>query len=247
MNLIEICKQLYPIYRSITGEGVRKSLNILSKYVPFTIHEVNSGTSVFDWTIPDEWNIRDAYVKNLNTGNTVIDFKNHNLHLVGYSEPVNFECSWEVLDKHLHYDKNHPDAIPYVTSYYSKTWGFCLSFNEYLLLDRDSKYLIFIDSDFNKFGSLTYAELIIPGNSKEEIFFSSYICHPQMCNNELSGPVVLTAIAKNLLSKKSLRYTYRFVLLPETIGSIAYLSKNILELKQNVIAGYNLTCVGDER
>jgi len=246
MNLIQICKELYPIYRSITGNGVRESLNILQKYVNFKINEIPSGTKVFDWIVPEEWNIKSAYVVDLATNECVINFNNHNLQVVGYSEPIDKVIDFNELNEHLYFNEKLPNAIPYVTSYYSKNWGFCLSFNEYLKLNRDSKYRVFIDSNFNKNGSLTYAELVIPGKSEKEIFFSSYICHPQMCNNELSGPVVLTALANYISSCKSLKYTYRFVLIPETIGSIAYLSKNITKLKKNVIAGYNLTCLGDE-
>lgn len=246
MNLIQICKELYPIYRSITGNGVRESLKILQKYVNFKINEIPSGTKVFDWIVPEEWNIKSAYVVDLATNECVINFNNHNLHVVGYSEPIDKVIDFNELNEHLYFNEKLPSAIPYVTSYYSKNWGFCLSFNEYLKLNRDSKYRVFIDSNFNKNGSLTYAELVIPGKSEKEIFFSSYICHPQMCNNELSGPVVLTALANYISSCKSLKYTYRFVLIPETIGSIAYLSKNISKLKKNVIAGYNLTCLGDE-
>ena len=246
MDLLKICKELYPIYRSITGIGVRKSINILQKHVNFQIHEIPSGTNVFDWIIPSEWNINTAFIQNLTTNEKVIDFANHNLHIVGYSEPIDRVMDFSELNTHLYYNDKMPNAIPYVTSYYKKTWGFCLSYNNYLKLDRTAKYRIFIDSNFNDNGSLTYAELIVPGESEKEIFFSSYICHPQMCNNELRGPVVLSAIAKYVSSISSLKYTYRFVLIPETIGSIAYLSRHLPILKKNVIAGFNLTCLGDD-
>jgi aminopeptidase-like protein len=246
MNLIEICRELYPIYRSITGNGVRESLNILRKYVNFEIIEIPSGTKVFDWIVPEEWNIKSAFVVDLSTNHIVINFDIHNLHVVGYSVPVDKVIDFNELNEHLHFNEKLPSAIPYVTSYYNKNWGFCLSFDEYLKLNRDSKYRVFIDSNFNEKGSLTYAEFVIPGKSEKEIFFSSYICHPQMCNNELSGPVVLTALANFISSHKSLNYTYRFILIPETIGSIAYLSKNVVDLKKNVIAGFNLTCLGDD-
>lgn len=246
MDLLKICKELYPIYRSITGIGVRKSINILQKHVNFQIHEIPSGTNVFDWIIPSEWNINNAFIQNLTTNEKVIDFANHNLHIVGYSEPIDTVMDFSELNTHLFYNDKMPNAIPYVTSYYKKTWGFCLCYKNYLKLDRTAKYRIFIDSNFNDNGSLTYAELILPGESEKEIFFSSYICHPQMCNNELSGPVVLSAIAKYVSSISSLKYTYRFVLIPETIGSIAYLSRHLPILKKNVIAGFNLTCLGDD-
>ena len=175
MNLLQICKELYPIYRSITGNGVRESLKILQKYVNFKIHEIPSGTKVFDWIVPEEWNIKSAFVVDLSTNEKVIDFANHNLHIVGYSEPIDRVMDFSELNTHLYYNDKMPNAIPYVTSYYKRTWGFCLSYNNYLKLDRTAKYRIFIDSNFNDNGSLTYAELIVPGESEKEIFFSSYI------------------------------------------------------------------------
>ena len=246
MNLLNFCKDLYEIPRSLTGKGVVKTLGYIQNIIPIEIKKVKSGTKVFDWTVPPEWNINDGYVVELSTGKKVIDFKSHNLHVVGYSEPIDDEMSFEELEKNLHFLRDQPDAIPYITSYYSKRWGFCLSFNEFQKLDRDSRYKVFIDSEFKENGDLTYGELIIKGKVKKEIFFSSYVCHPQMVNNELSGPSVLTGIAKYLL-KKDNYYTYRFVLIPETIGSITYLSKNLDVLKKNVIGGFNISCVGDER
>lgn len=247
MGMIELAKELYPIHRSITGEGVRKSLEIIKEQVPIEIKEVPCGEKVFDWEIPSEWNIKDAYVLDLSSGKKVIDFKEHNLHIVGYSVPIEEELTYKELIPHLHYIENQPDAIPYVFSYYEEQWGFCLSYEQFLNLDKEAKYKVFIDSELDPKGSLTYAELIIPGEIEEELFFSSYICHPQMCNNELSGPVLLTELAKFILDFKERRFTYRFVIIPETIGSITYLSKNLEYMKKKVIGGYNLTCVGDER
>ncbi len=245
--MIELCKKLYKINRSLTGDGNYTTLEIIRDIIPIEIKKVKSGTKVFDWEIPPEWNIRDAYVRNLDTGQKVIDLKNHNLHVVSYSIPVSTICTYEKLLNHLHYLEDQPKAIPYVTSYYERNWGFCLAYDEFLNLDKKAKYEVYIDSDLNPKGRMVYGELVISGESKEELFFSSYICHPQMCNNELSGPCLLIELVKYILSLKKRRYTYRFILVPETIGAIMYLSQNIKELKDNVIGGYNLTCVGDER
>ena len=246
MDLLKFCKDLYKVPRSLTGKGVVKTLEYIQEIIPLEIKQVKSGTKVFDWTVPPEWNIRDGYVIELSTGKKVVDFKSHNLHVIGYSEPIDDEVSFEKLEKNLYYLKDQPNAIPYLTSYYSKRWGFCLSFNDFQKLDRNSKFRVFIDSEYKEDGDLTYGELIIKGKVEEEIFFSSYVCHPQMVNNELSGPSVLTGIAESLL-KKDNYYSYRFVLIPETIGSIVYLSENLDVLKKNVKGGYNISCVGDER
>jgi aminopeptidase-like protein len=246
MDLIKFCEDLYKIPRSLTGKGVDDSLKYIQKYIPLEIKKVKSGSQVFDWTVPPEWNIRSGYILNISTGEKVIDFENHNLHVIGYSEPVNLELSYKELINNIYYLEDHPEAIPYITSYYSKRWGVCMSFNQFKELDKSSKYKVFIDSDFNEDGNLTYGELLIKGEVEEEIFFSSYICHPQMVNNELSGPAVLSGIV-DFLKNKSTYYSYRFVLIPETIGSIVYLSKNLELLKKNVFGGYNISCVGDER
>jgi aminopeptidase-like protein len=246
MDLLKFCEDLYEIPRSLTGKGVVKTLEYIQGIIPINIKQVKSGTKVFDWTVPPEWNIRDGYVIELSTGKKVIDFKSHNLHVLGYSKQIDDEVSFEDLEKNLYYLKDQPDAIPYITSYYSKRWGFCLSFNDFKKLDRNSRFKVFIDSEFKDDGNLTYGELIIKGKVDEEIFFSSYVCHPQMVNNELSGPSVLTGIAESLLNKDNY-YSYRFVLIPETIGSIVYLSEKLDVLKKNVIGGYNISCVGDER
>ena len=246
MDLIKLCKQLYQIPRSLTGIGVVRSLEYIQKHIPIEIKHVKSGTKAFDWTVPPEWNIRDAYILNLYTGEKVVDFKIHNLHVMGYSEPIDLELNYNEMLNNIHYLKDQPDAIPYVTSYYSKSWGFCMSYNRFKELDKSATYKVFIDSDFNENGNLTYGELFIKGEVEEEIFFSSYICHPQMVNNELSGPAVLSGIADYIINKPN-HYSYRFVLIPETIGSIIFLSKNIELLQKNVVGGYNITCVGDER
>ena len=243
-ELYKWCGELYPITRSITGEGIRESIKILFNKLskPGKIESVVSGSRAFDWTVPDEWNIREAWIEDEN-GERVVDFKNHNLHVVGYSEPIDKILSLEALQYHLHSLEDQPNAIPYITSYYKRTWGFCITHTQRQQL-KDGLYKIKIDSDL-KPGILNYGEIIIPGSSRKEVFLSTYVCHPSMANNELSGPVVTTALAKWLQSRKNNIYTYRIVYIPETIGSIVYLSKNLKKLKKNVIAGFNVTCIGD--
>ena len=245
-EMYELCERLFPICRSITGDGVRKTLQMLVEVYgnEINIHEVPTGTKVFDWTVPKEWNIKEAYIEN-SKGQSVIDFKNNNLHVVGYSLPVDKFVDLQELKSVVYTQPDQPDAIPYVTSYYKECYGFCMSQNQLDKLPEDT-YHIVIDSELKE-GSLTYGEIIIPGDTEEEVFLSTYICHPSMANNELSGPVVATFLAKwlNLLVKR--RYTYRIIFIPETIGAITYLSKNLQYLKEHVIAGFNLSCVGDNR
>jgi len=236
---------LFPINRSITGNGVRQTLNYIKDIIPeIKIFEVATGTKCFDWTIPKEWNCKEAYIIDPD-GNKICDFSKNNLHLVGYSIPVNFEIEYEELVKHLYYLENKPTAIPYITSYYSERWGFCLSFEEFSKL-KQGKYKVKIDSEL-KDGNLTYGEVKIEGKEKEEIFLSTYVCHPSMANNELSGPVVTTALIRFIKSIKNRRYSYRIVFIPETIGSITYLSRNLTEMKKRIIAGFNITTIGDNR
>jgi aminopeptidase-like protein len=242
--MIKWAKDLFPLCRSITGEGVKKTLEYFIKVNPeFRIINFKSGLNVFDWKIPQVWNIKDAYIEH-ESGKKYAQFSKLNLHVVGYSVPINKIISKKDLLKHIYTQKDQPNSVPYVTSYYKKRWGFCLSENEKRKLPK-GKYRVFIDSNF-KNGNLKVAQAVIKGSSKKEIFFSSYICHPSMANNELSGPVLLNAIMKYVKRKKR-NFTYRFVLLPETIGSIAYLSKYKNIMKKNIICGYNLTCVGDDR
>lgn len=241
----QLAQELWPICRSITGNGVRQSLKIIQKHIPdLKMYEVPSGTKCFDWTVPKEWNINDAYILDPQ-GKKIIDFKKSNLHVVGYSIPVNKTLSLDELKAHLYTLPEQPDAIPYITSYYSPHWGFCLSQIQYEQLE-EGNYQVVIDSEL-KDGHLTYAELLIPGESEQEVFLSSYVCHPSLANNELSGPTVTTFLAKWLLQQEKLKYSYRIILIPETIGSLTYLSRHLDEMKAKVIAGYNITCIGDNR
>lgn len=236
---------MFPICRSITGNGFRESLEMLRETVPeIQVYEVPTGTAVFDWTVPKEWNIRGGGIYRLNS-DKVIDFKDSNLHIVGYSLPIDKVVSREELLEHVYTLPDQPDWIPYVTSYYKERWGFCMSENQKQML-TDEKYHVVIDSSLED-GSLTYGELIIPGQTEDEILLSSYLCHPSMANDDLSGPVVLTELMKYVLQMKARRYTYRFVINPETIGAITYISRNLDALLKHVKAGFVLSCVGDDR
>jgi aminopeptidase-like protein len=241
-NIYSLIKKLYPINRSITGDGNRLTLNIIKKIIPeLKILEYKSGTKVFDWEIPPEWNVSDAYIEVENK--RIVDFKKNNLHLMSYSQPMNKYISLNELKQHLFFYKDMPDAIPYKTSYYKKNWGFCVSYNFFKKLKK-KKYKIVINSKFNNRGCLSIGEMLIKGKSKNEILISSNICHPSLVNNELSGPTILTFIAKHLSEKKNF-YSYRLLFLPETIGCITYLNKKLKEFKNKFIAGYHLTCFGD--
>jgi aminopeptidase-like protein len=241
--MISFAKKLWPLNRSLTGLGVDKTLSIIKKELPIKILKFKTGTKVFDWKIPGVWKIEKAWVKNKND-EKIIDFEKNNLHVVGYSQNINQTLSLKKLKRKIHYIKNQPNAIPYVTSYYKKNWGFCLEYKKFKKL-KEGNYKAFIDSKFVN-GNLKIGELVIKGSSKKEVLFSTYICHPSMANNEISGIVVATYLAK-WLQNKQMKYTYRFLFLPETIGSIAYLSKKKNLLKKNTIAGYVLTCIGDNR
>ena len=232
--------ELYPICRSITGNGVRETLAKMKKSIPLTVHEVSSGTKVFDWTVPREWNIRDAYIKD-STGHKVVDYRNTNLHVLNYSIPVNRRVELEELKVHLFTVPEHQDWIPYRTSYYNENWGFCLSHKQFLEL-KEEIYEVVIESSLQE-GSLTYGELLVRGQISDEILISTHICHPSLCNDNLSGIVLATYLA-DLLSKTNVRYSYRFLFIPGTIGSITWLALN--EKRSSKIRhGLVVACVGD--
>ena len=234
---------LFPLNRSITGQGNRETLQYLKKLLPdLKINNFKSGEMVFDWTIPDEWQIDEAYIDD-EFGNRIIDFKTNNLHILGYSEPVDTWLTLDELNNYLYSLPDQPKAIPYLTSYYKRRWGFCITHEQRLSL-KNVKYHVVIKSLLFK-GQLDYGELIIEGDQKEEVLLSTYICHPSMANNELSGIVLTVALARFLTSLKNNRYTYIILFIPETIGSIAYLSYNWQYLKNHIIAGFVITCVGD--
>ena len=241
INQIDLIKELFPICRSITGQGVRETFDILSKYIPLEVHEVPTGTKVFDWEVPEEWNITDAYIE-CPDGTKIAQFKENNLHVMSYSERVNTTLDLNELKEHIHTLPDHPDWIPYRTMYYDRSWAFCLSQN---VLDSlpEGKYRAVIDSEHID-GSLTYSEAVFPGTSGKEVLFSTYVCHPSMCNDNLSSVAVMTKLANYMSKKKNLKHTYRFVFLPETIGAITWLSKNQKRLAK-ICAGVNLTCTGN--
>tara|TARA_B100000579_G_C22825152_1_gene852674 strand:+ start:60 stop:1358 length:1299 start_codon:yes stop_codon:yes gene_type:complete len=239
-KIIKYFDRLFPLNRSLTGKDYQKSLNILKEIIPLKKIDFKSGSRVFDWKIPLEWNVKNAYVLDRKK-RKIIDFRKNNLHLMGYSEKVSKTINFKQLKKNLHFIKEIPNAIPYVTSYYKKRWGFCLSFNQYKKL-KNQKYNVKIDSEFKK-GKLSVGECLIKGKSKKEILITSYLCHPSMANNELSGPLTLSFLY-NSLKKKKFKYSIRFLIAPETIGTIAYLSKFKEKIKKNVICGYVLSSCG---
>ncbi len=232
--------ELYPICRSITGDGFRRTLERLRREIPLEVREVPSGTRVFDWTVPREWNIRDAYVKN-SRGERLIDFQEHNLHVVNYSVPIHRKMQLGELKKHLHTLPDQPDLIPYRTSYYAENWGFCLSHRDLLRME-EGEYEVEIDASLED-GHLTFGEYFIPGDTPEEILISCHACHPSLCNDNLSGVTVATYLARHLTGA-ALRYSYRFLFIPGTIGSITWLSLNE-ERVSEIRHGLVLTCVGD--
>ena len=244
-QIYELASRLWPINRSITGKGVRESLKIISGIIPgLKVCSVPSSTKVFDWVVPKEWVVKEAYIITPE-GKKICDFSKNNLHLLGYSVPFQGSISLDELKKHLYTLPDQSNAIPYVTSYYKKRWGFCLSQDQFNSL-KDGTYKVVINSSLFE-GELNYGELLIKGKSEKEIFLSTYICHPSMANNELSGPTVVTFLAKWLQELSNPEYSYRIIFVPETIGAITYLSSHYKNMKKKILAGFNVSCVGDDR
>lgn len=235
--------RLWPITRSLTGNGNRESLKILSEIIPLKVREVPSGTQCFDWTVPPEWNITEAWIKDEN-GKEIINFTNNNLHILGYSIPFEGWLTYQELAPHIFTLPDQPEVIPYLTSYYKERWGFCMAHKDFLALDQNARYQVKINSALDPSGSMTIADAYIKGESEKEIFFSTYICHPSMANNELSGPLVTSFIYDKLKNRK-LKYSYRFIFVPETIGSIYYLSQFGEHLRNHLEAGFVVTTIGD--
>ncbi|NUN23709.1 MAG: DUF4910 domain-containing protein [Candidatus Jettenia caeni] len=240
LDMFNLISELYPICRSITGNGVRDTLTILQKHIPLITQEVPTGTKVFDWTVPKEWNIQDAYVKN-SKGEKIIDFRKNTLHVLNYSVPVRKSVSLDELKAHLFTVPEYPEWIPYRTSYYQENWGFCISYHQLINLGED-EYEVVIDSSLED-GYLTYGEYYIKGKRAEEILISCHTCHPSLCNDNLSGIVLAVFLAKHLTSM-SLDYSYRFLFVPGTIGSITWLCLNepyVSRIKHGLVAA----CLGD--
>lgn len=251
-EMYDFANKIFPYFRSLTGDGVRQTLSDIDEFISqdngphLNIYEVKSGTKAFDWTIPKEWKIREAYIED-EEGNHIIDIKNNNLHVLGYSTPVDRWVDLDELKNYIYTQPDQPDYIPYVTSYYKERYGFCMSENMKSSL-KPGKYHMFIDSELFD-GVLNYADVVLKGESDKEILFSTYVCHPSMANNECSGPTVQAELIRYVASLKNRRYTYRFVFDPETIGAITYMSQfnRIESMKKNVVAGFVLSCVGDDR
>lgn len=240
-----MAREIWPFNRSLTGDGVRQTLEVISQHLTnFEVNTVKSGTRVFDWEIPNEWNVKAAYIITPK-GEKICDFQKNNLHLLGYSIPFSGKLTLDELRNYLFTRPDLPKAIPYVTSYYEERWGFCLSHEQYEQLE-DGLYDVVIETSL-KPGELTYGELLIKGQKQEEIFLSTYICHPSMANNEISGICVTTFLSRWLQTIEKRKYTYRIIFIPETIGSVYYLSKNMQEMKDKIVAGFNISCIGDER
>lgn len=246
-DMIGWAKDLFPIPRSLTGDGVRQTFKYLQVINPeITVHCYATGTQVFDWEIPREWRIRDAWIEHIPTGQRFAEFSKCNLHILGYSLPVDAEMDHVELLPHIYTQPDQPHLIPYVTSYYNERWGFCMSDIAKDALPEGS-YRVHIDSELFD-GELLVGDALIQGQTDRELMFSSYICHPSMANNELSGPVVLSALLKYVKDHISQpKFSYRFILAPETIGSVAYMSRNLEQLRERVVCAFNLSCVGDER
>jgi aminopeptidase-like protein len=245
--IMKWANDLFPLCRSITGEGLRKSLKYLKKIVPeMKLKNVKSGEKFFDWEIPLEWNINDSYIYHIKSKKKFAEFSKNNLHIMGYSEPINKKIKFDDLKKKIFFNKKYPNQIPYVTSYYKRDWAFSMSYNQFIKMPKGD-YRVVIDSKLSK-GKMDYGEVLIKGKLKKEIFFSTYLCHPSLANNELSGPLFATYLIRQIKKKfKNTKFSYRFVFIPETIGSIFYIKKNLKILKKNMVAGYTISCVGDNK
>lgn len=241
--MMPLMRRLWPICRSITGPGLRESLDILSESLPLERYATRSGQRVFDWEVPAEWIIRDAYIAD-SGGNRIVDFKISNLHVVQYSEPVDIELDLPGLQQRLHSIPEQPDAIPYLSSYYRRNWGFCLSDRQRRAL-KPGRYRCVIDSEFKSDGQLDFAQYIVKGETDSDLLFSTYLCHPSMANNELSGPVVQARLLQILSGLKSLRLNYRGAFTTETVGTLCYLDRFGAEIKGRVQGGCVISCVGD--
>jgi len=240
---IEHIKALIGTNSSITGEGFRARLNYIANlHKDLVVGSIKTGEIAFDWTVPKEWKIKSAYIEDI-TGNKILDFLDNNLHLINYSGPINKVVNLKELNEHLHSLPELPNAVPYITSYYNENWGFCIEHSKRLQL-KDIDYKVVIDSELFD-GELNYGEIKIQGKSEKEILISTYLCHPSMANNELSGPSIAIELINYIKSIKNRKYSYRIIFIPETIGSIVYLSRHLNVLKKNVIYGLNLTCLGD--
>ena len=240
VDALELVRRLFPICRSLTGDGVRQTFDVLEEHIPLQRREIASGTKVFDWNVPQEWNIREAHIT-APDGTRIVDFQRLNLHVVGYSEPVRARLPLEALRERLHTLPDQPDLIPYRTSYYDRTWGFCLSHRQFEQLEPGD-YEVVIDSTLEP-GSLSYAELEVEGSGDEEVLLSTYVCHPSLANDNLSGIAVATLLAKRLLERE-LRHSYRFVFAPGTIGPLAWLHDNRDRLDR-IRHGLTFSCIGD--
>jgi len=234
--------ELWPINRSITGPGLRKSLRILQKDIPLEIESIPSGTSVFDWTIPPEWKINEAWLEGPD-GRRYADLDDNNLSIVNYSVAIDRHLRLEELDPHLYTIESQPEAIPYVTSYYERNWGFSLPHSVYESLPK-GEYHAYIDAEFDSGGALNYGHTVLEGETDYEILLSTYLCHPSLANNELSGPLVMTSLYNWLAEREDRKFTYRFVVVPETIGSLGYLYRYGDHLQKKVVGGFVLTCLG---
>ncbi len=240
-DMLELMRELYPLCRSLTGDGVRETLRIVDRVLPLEVVEVPTGTPIFDWTVPREWNIADAWIADA-SGRRIVDFRESNLHVVGYSVPVRARMDGAALRERLHVHPEHPEWVPAVTAYWSETWGFCVTGEQLQAIRPGDEYEVCIDSRLDD-GHLTYAEAVLPGRSDTEVLLSTYVCHPSLCNDNLSG-IALLAVLGRELGRRDLRYTYRFLFSPGTVGPLAWLSRSLDRLDR-IGHGLVVCCVGD--